>query len=114
MKIRWYGQSAFALSAAGTSVFIDPFGDMSAMAGRGVRFDHPPIAGVSAELLLVTHEHLDHNDVEAIAGDPAVIRSTAGKLTSPIGEVIAVASEHDEAATLPSSSVPLTVPPNRP
>jgi L-ascorbate metabolism protein UlaG (beta-lactamase superfamily) len=98
MRIQWYGQSAFALTGDGTSVFIDPFGDMSPLAGRGMQFDYPAIDGVSAALLLVTHEHLDHNGVEAIAGDPAVLRSTAGKLDSPIGEVVAVASEHDAAA----------------
>jgi L-ascorbate metabolism protein UlaG (beta-lactamase superfamily) len=48
--------------------------------------------------VLVTHEHRDHNGVVAIGGDPVVIRSTAGRLDSPIGEVLAVASEHDEAA----------------
>ena len=48
--------------------------------------------------LLITHEHVDHNGAEAIAGEPAILRSTAGKLESPIGEVIAVASEHDDAA----------------
>lgn len=98
MKIRWYGQSAFALTGAERSVFIDPFGDMSPMAGRGIQFDYPAIEGVSPDLLLVTHEHLDHNAVEAIDGDPVVIRSTAGRLESPVGEVIAIASEHDEAA----------------
>src|SRR6185312_8555484 len=59
---------------------------------------YPPISGVDANLLLVTHEHRDHNVVEAIGGDPVVLRSTAGKLESPIGEVLAVASEHDTAA----------------
>ncbi|HEY1688467.1 MAG TPA: MBL fold metallo-hydrolase [Solirubrobacteraceae bacterium] len=98
MKIRWYGQSAFALNGAEKSVFIDPFGDMSPMAGRGVQFDYPAIEGVSADLLLVTHEHLDHNGVEAIVGEPVTIRSTAGRLESPVGEVVAIASEHDEAA----------------
>jgi L-ascorbate metabolism protein UlaG (beta-lactamase superfamily) len=53
---------------------------------------------VAADLVLVTHEHGDHNAVEAIGGDPAVLRSTAGRLDSPIGEVLAVASEHDAAA----------------
>jgi L-ascorbate metabolism protein UlaG (beta-lactamase superfamily) len=38
---------------------------------------------VEAQLLLVTHEHPDHNGVEAIAGEPAIIRSTAGRLDSP-------------------------------
>ena len=98
MHVEWYGQSSFALRADGTTVFIDPFGDMSPAAGRGLQFDYPPITGVDAELLLVTHEHLDHNGVEAICGSPAVLRSTAGRHESPIGEVLAVASEHDAAA----------------
>jgi L-ascorbate metabolism protein UlaG (beta-lactamase superfamily) len=96
--VRWYGQSAF-LIAADTKVFVDPFGDVSAaLAERGLKFDYPPIAGVEADLVLVTHEHLDHNGVAAIGGDPAVLRSTAGRLQSPVGEVVAVASEHDDHA----------------
>ena len=47
----------------------------------------------------VTHEHLDHNGVEAVGGEPPVLRSTAGRHDlAPIGEVLAVASEHDVAA----------------
>ena len=99
MQVEWYGQSAFRLSSSEQTVAIDPFGDMSELASaRGMQFDYPLIEGVSADLLLVTHEHIDHNGVEAIGGDPAILRSTAGKLESPIGEVTAIASEHDEAA----------------
>jgi L-ascorbate metabolism protein UlaG (beta-lactamase superfamily) len=98
MRVEWYGQSAFHLSADGKSVAIDPFADMSAMASRGMQFDYPPISGVEADLLLVTHEHMDHNGVEAITGEPAILRSTAGTLESPLGEVTAIASEHDEQA----------------
>jgi L-ascorbate metabolism protein UlaG (beta-lactamase superfamily) len=79
-------------------VFIDPFGDLSPMAERGMQFDYPAIDTDEVDLLLVTHEHLDHNGVEAIAGEPATLRSTAGRLESPIGEIVAVASEHDEQA----------------
>ena len=99
MQVEWYGQSAFRLRTAEQTVFIDPFGDMSPMAAsRGLRFEYPPIEGVEADLVLVTHEHFDHNAVEAIAGSPTVLRSTAGRLQSPVGEVVAVASEHDQAA----------------
>ncbi len=99
MRIEWYGQSAFHLSGGGTSVAIDPFSDMSALASAsGKRFDYPPIDGVAADLLLVTHEHPDHNGIEVIGGDPAILRSTAGTFQSPLGEVIAIASEHDEQA----------------
>jgi L-ascorbate metabolism protein UlaG (beta-lactamase superfamily) len=98
MRVQWYGQSAFCLDGEQTTVFIDPFGDVSGLAARGLKFEYPPIENVSAEVLLVTHEHADHNGVEAIGGNPATLRSTAGRLASPIGEVLAVASEHDEAA----------------
>jgi L-ascorbate metabolism protein UlaG (beta-lactamase superfamily) len=98
MRVEWYGQAAFHLSGQDVTVFIDPFGDMSPMAARGVHFDYPAIEGVEADLLLVTHEHLDHNGVEAVGGNPSILRSTAGRLDSPLGEVVAIASEHDEAA----------------
>jgi L-ascorbate metabolism protein UlaG (beta-lactamase superfamily) len=98
MQIEWYGQSAFRLTGGGTTMFIDPFADVSGLAARGLQFDYPAIAGVDAELVLVTHEHRDHNGVEAIGGQPVTLRSTAGRLESPIGEVLAVASEHDAAA----------------
>src|SRR5690348_2972998 len=98
MLVEWYGQSAFRLEADGKTVVIDPFGDVSALASRGIHFDYPAIEGLTADLLLVTHEHRDHNGVEAVGGDPVVLRSTAGRLASPVGEVVAVASEHDDAA----------------
>jgi L-ascorbate metabolism protein UlaG (beta-lactamase superfamily) len=98
MQVEWYGQSAFRLTDGATTVFIDPFDDLGAVADRGLRWDYPAIAGVTADLVLVTHEHLDHNGVGAIGGDPAILRSTAGRLDSPVGEVLAVAAEHDDAA----------------
>jgi L-ascorbate metabolism protein UlaG (beta-lactamase superfamily) len=98
MRIRWYGQSAFLLTAE-RSVFIDPFGRPGEqLAARGIEFRYPPIEGVTADLVLVTHEHFDHNGVEVVGGDPPVLRSTAGRLESPVGEVVAVASEHDDVA----------------
>src|SRR5690242_6996234 len=98
MLVEWYGMSAFRLEGAGKAVAIDPFGDVSGLAARGIHFDYPPIEGVTADLLLVTHEHRDHNGVETIGGDPVVLRSTAGTFESPLGEVVGIASEHDPAA----------------
>jgi L-ascorbate metabolism protein UlaG (beta-lactamase superfamily) len=98
MRVEWYGQSAFDLRSEQGSVLIDPFGDMSPAAARGLVFEYPPIADVTADLVLVTHEHLDHNAVETIGGEPTIHRSTAGRLDSPIGEIVAVASEHDQVA----------------
>jgi L-ascorbate metabolism protein UlaG (beta-lactamase superfamily) len=96
MQIRWYGQSAFLLTGERHRVFIDPFGDVAGArpADSGWSWPFPLIEGVEADLLLVTHDHLDHNGVEAIAGDPVVL-TKAGTHESPVGEVIGISSEHD-------------------
>lgn len=95
MHVTWYGQSAYALTDDETTVFIDPFGDMTS---AGDRWSYPSIEGVDAHVLLVTHEHRDHNGVEAIGGDPALVRSLVGTHDSPIGPIVGVSSEHDAAA----------------
>jgi L-ascorbate metabolism protein UlaG (beta-lactamase superfamily) len=101
MRVEWYGQSAFSLAGQDGQVFIDPFENMSALTERGMQFEYPPIEVGEVDLVLITHEHVDHNGVGALGGDPAILRSTAGRLESPIGEVIAIASEHDgEAGTM--------------
>jgi L-ascorbate metabolism protein UlaG (beta-lactamase superfamily) len=98
MIVRWFGQSAFLLTGSHT-VLIDPFGAIGErLAERGISFRHPPVEGVSADLVLITHEHSDHNAVDGAEGSPVVLRSTAGTLDSPIGEIVAVASEHDDRA----------------
>jgi L-ascorbate metabolism protein UlaG (beta-lactamase superfamily) len=98
MQVEWYGQSAFRLAGSDATVFVDPIGDVAALASRGIQFEYPPLHGVEADLVLITHEHVDHNGLASIAGSPEVLRSTAGRLQSPIGEVLAVSSEHDASA----------------
>jgi L-ascorbate metabolism protein UlaG (beta-lactamase superfamily) len=98
MEIRWYGQSAFTLNGAAQTIVIDPFGDLSAATGGRISFRYPAIEPHPADLLLVTHEHRDHNGVEAVTGEPHVVRSTAGTFDTPLGEVVAIASEHDDEA----------------
>jgi L-ascorbate metabolism protein UlaG (beta-lactamase superfamily) len=100
MLIRWFGQSAFLLAGGDRRVAIDPFGSMEGLSRRGMRFDYPPIKGIAADLLLISHEHRDHSGAEAVEGSPHVIRSTAGTFESPFGEVKAIASEHDPVAGL--------------
>ena len=96
MRIRWYGQSAFTLTGDGHTVTIDPFG--VPQPGLPVRFAYPAIAEHPADLLLITHEHFDHNGAEVVAGSPEVVRSTAGVFPTKLGDVTAIASEHDPSA----------------
>jgi L-ascorbate metabolism protein UlaG (beta-lactamase superfamily) len=72
---------------------------MSAAAANGITWDYPAIVSPDAtDLLIVTHEHADHNGVEVITGEPTLVRSQAGTHESPVGNVIAIASEHDDVA----------------
>jgi L-ascorbate metabolism protein UlaG (beta-lactamase superfamily) len=107
MHVRWYGHSAFALSGA-TSVFIDPFVPERVRAEfPRERFDYPAITGVEADLVLVTHEHIDHNGSEAITGKPFVVRGGCFETPvdegirlrhwdTPVGEVTGIPSDHGE------------------
>lgn len=60
MQIRWHGHSCFEFSDGETTVVIDPHDGKSI----GIR---PPIA--SADIVLMTHDHYDHNASRAISGD---------------------------------------------
>jgi L-ascorbate metabolism protein UlaG (beta-lactamase superfamily) len=48
VRIRWYGQSAFLLTGERHRVFIDPFGDVSALTSRGIEWRYPPVENVDA------------------------------------------------------------------
>jgi L-ascorbate metabolism protein UlaG (beta-lactamase superfamily) len=98
MRLRWFGQSAFSLAGDGGSIVLDPFGEMPESTRSRIRWDYPPVSGVDADLLLVTHEHFDHNAVEVVGGDPHTIRATAGTWDTPLGQVVGIASEHDAVA----------------
>lgn len=99
LRIRWLGHSAFLVSAEHT-VLLDSFAipkDPS-LQSRGMVFDYPPIDKIAADLVLISHEHFDHNGSEVVEGSPQVIRSTAGKFDSCIGSIVAIAGEHDDVA----------------
>jgi L-ascorbate metabolism protein UlaG (beta-lactamase superfamily) len=92
--------SAFAVSGAGKAVFIDPFGDSWAKSvrARGMTWNYPAIVDTTADLLLVSHEHPDHNAVRALSGVMKTVRSSAGTFDTPVGSVLGIASEHDAVA----------------
>lgn len=99
MRVEWHGQSAFTLTGEEQTVFVDPFfADPTPLRERGMQWDYPAIEVDGVDLLLVTHEHGDHNAVESIPGDPHLLRSTAGSHQTPVGAVVGIASEHDPAA----------------
>jgi L-ascorbate metabolism protein UlaG (beta-lactamase superfamily) len=68
MQIIWQGQSCFQMiSSQGknhqVNIVIDPFDE-----SLGLR-----VPKLEADILLVTHQHHDHNNVKAVAGNPFLI-----------------------------------------
>jgi L-ascorbate metabolism protein UlaG (beta-lactamase superfamily) len=68
-KLTWAGQACFQLSLSNgkdheASIVIDPYGDI------GLKMPN-----MSADILLVSHGHPDHNNVEAVKGEPFVIEN---------------------------------------
>ncbi len=67
-KINWAGQSCFQISVSNSrdhiaDIVIDPFDESIGL----------KVPNFSADILLVTHSHYDHNNVKAIKGDPFLI-----------------------------------------
>lgn len=68
MQITWKGQSCFQLSTQKTKngpvgIVIDPYGPEIGL----------KVPNLSADILLVTHGHPDHNNVRAVSGNPFII-----------------------------------------
>jgi len=68
MNINWCGQSCFQIYSSQNknhqvSIVIDPFDNEI-----GLR-----IPKLQADVLLISHDHHDHNNIKAVSGDPLVI-----------------------------------------
>ena len=64
IKLRWFGHSFWKITTDKLTIVIDPFTDI----GYNMDID------VSADVLLSSHDHFDHNNIELIKGSPLVLR----------------------------------------
>ena len=89
--IRWFGQSCFQIiTSKGTNILTDP-----------VEFKgyHLP-KGITPDIVTVSHNHVDHNSVDAVSGNPIILKGT----TSDIQKVISIDKKIDDVRiyTVPS------------
>ncbi len=75
MKIRWNGHSCFTVEGENTTVILDPHD------GKSIGIRPPRLRG---DIVLVTHDHFDHNAVKTVQGEPKVIDS---EFNGKIGDV---------------------------
>jgi len=64
MEITWYGQSCFKIEDKENSIVIDPYDPAT-----GLKLPK----NLSANVLLITHDHHDHNYKQGVSGNPYVI-----------------------------------------
>jgi len=70
MKIKYLGHAAFMITSdTGTRIITDPYG-----ARDDLRYGE---IQESADIVTVSHEHFDHNNVATVRGNPEVVRGTA-------------------------------------
>ena len=67
-KILWAGQSCFQISVSNSrdheaNIVIDPFDEETGL----------KVPNFSADILLVTHDHHDHNNIKSVKGTPFLI-----------------------------------------
>lgn len=87
MKIKWLGHSCFLLtSASGVRLVVDPFNET-------VGYKVP---SVEADIVATSHDHHDHNYVQAIKGNFRHINKP-GRYSENGIEILGISTFHDEA-----------------
>ena len=91
MKVKWYGHSAFLLTSdQGFKIITDPYEP----GGFGGAIGYGPIPD-EADVVLVSHDHADHNHVKGLPGKPAVVKNSGTHSLKNL-EVRGIAAHHDE------------------
>jgi L-ascorbate metabolism protein UlaG (beta-lactamase superfamily) len=92
MKITWLGHATFLVEASdGTRIITDPFEAGSYDGAVG----YAPISD-RADIVTVSHDHADHNAVDAVGGDPEVVRGAESRTVKGIS-IRGVNTYHDES-----------------
>jgi len=89
MKVKWLGHSCFLItSETGLRIITDPYST-----GGGISYS---AVNEAADIVTVSHNHRDHNNITAVKGKPEVITGNGTKTAKGI-EFKGIASHHDES-----------------
>ena len=87
MKVKWLGHSCFLITSKdGIRIITDPYA-----VGGGINYS--PIKE-TADIVVVSHEHGDHNNVSAVQGKPEVVKGSGVKIAKGI-QFRGIATYHD-------------------
>ena len=62
MDVTWHGHACFSIKSKDVTIAIDPFKDIGLKEPK-----------LSADILLLSHDHFDHSNAAAVSGDPEII-----------------------------------------
>ncbi|MFA6422729.1 MAG: MBL fold metallo-hydrolase [Candidatus Buchananbacteria bacterium] len=89
MTIQWLGQSCFKIQTKNngieSTIVCDPFSTKEGL----------KMPKVQADVITVSHDHYDHNNIEAIKGDPYII-NTPGEYETKEIMFYGISSFHDD------------------
>lgn len=86
MDIYWYGQSCFKIKGKNSSVVIDPYDQEY----TGLKLPKD----LEAQVVISTHTHKDHSNVNAVTGDPLVVAGPGEYEVAGVS-ITGVATAHD-------------------
>jgi L-ascorbate metabolism protein UlaG (beta-lactamase superfamily) len=80
MKIKWYGHAAFLITSdQGVKIVTDPY-EPGAFGGK---LSYGKISD-QADIVLVSHDHADHNHTKDLPGSPQIIKGSGSKTSKGI------------------------------
>lgn len=89
MKLKWLGHSCFLITSdTGLRIITDPY-----TSGGGVGY--APV-NEAADIVVVSHDHFDHNAVSSVPGRPEVVTDSGAKEAKGI-QFKGIATYHDES-----------------
>lgn len=95
ITIEYFGQSSFGIrDSEGMKIVTDPYDPI-----LGYTFP-----SISTQILTVSHDHFDHNYVEALQGYEELINATTGSFTNGDIKVKGIFSYHDEDPNSPKGT----------
>ncbi len=89
MKIKWLGHASFLITSdTGTKIITDPYAPSDRLKYGEIK--------ESADIVTVSHEHGDHNNVAAVKGNPKTVRG-AGTTEVKSIQFKGIPTYHDNA-----------------
>jgi L-ascorbate metabolism protein UlaG (beta-lactamase superfamily) len=91
MKVKWLGHACFLLTSdSGLRIITDPY----TTGVFGLEYAPP---AETADIVTVSHDHADHNNVAAVKGNPQVVQGVGSHQAKGI-QFKGVATAHDESS----------------